>query len=52
MVKAELAQMAYIRHGATNARISPPESQDKGDGAVHERALEQTPPKYWGIVVA
>ncbi len=34
-VKSDLAQMAYIRHGATNARMSPPEIKAKGGNDVN-----------------
>jgi schlafen family protein len=32
LVKSELAQMAYIRHGATNMKLSPPEMKAKLEG--------------------
>lgn len=34
IVKSELAQMAYTRHGATSVRMSPPEIQAKGGNDV------------------
>lgn len=33
LVKSDLAQMAYIRHGATNMKLSPPDMKAKLDSA-------------------
>jgi hypothetical protein len=39
-VSTSLANLAYIRHGATSSKMSPPEIQAKGGGSGVDSVLE------------